>query len=43
MGNKMNTLKHSFLNTSEAHMHSSLLLAFSGFQSKKVYKVVNGE
>ena len=43
MGNKMNTLKCSFLNTSEAHMHSSLLLSFDGFQNKKVYKVVNGE
>ena len=43
MGNKTNTLKCSFLNTSEAHMHSPLLLTFSSFQSKKVYKVVNGE
>ena len=43
MGNKMNTLKCSFLNTSEAHMHSSLLLSFDVFQNKKVYEVVNGE
>ena len=42
-GKKMNTLRRPFLNTSEAHMHSSLLLSFDGFQIKKVYKVVNGE
>ena len=41
--NKMNTLKCSFLNTSEVHIHSSLLLSFDGFQNKKVYKVANGE
>ena len=41
--NKMITLKCSFLNTSEAHVHSSLLLSFYGFQNKKVYTVVNGE
>ena len=34
-GSKMNTLRRSFLNTSEAHMHSSLLLSFDGFQNKK--------
>ena len=39
----MNILKHLFLNTGEAHIQSSLLLSFDGFQNKKVYKVGNGE